>query len=80
MQMLTSIGSQISTLSAEVNDLRQDLRKLWVDEGPEAVKSLKSELTGFKDLFKRHSQQHTSALHNIHKQVEIKSSGFSMLP
>ncbi|CDI84894.1 lectin-domain protein, putative [Eimeria praecox] len=74
LQMLTSLGNQVSMLSAEVNDLRQDLRKLWGDDGPEAVKSLKSELTGFKDLFKRHSQQHTSALHNIHKQVEIKSS------
>ncbi|CDJ48166.1 lectin-domain protein, putative [Eimeria brunetti] len=74
LQMLTSLGSQMNMLSAEVNDLRQDLRKLWGDDGPEAVKSLKSELTGFKDLFKRHSQQHTSALHNIHKQVEIKSS------
>ncbi|CDJ35259.1 lectin-domain protein, putative [Eimeria mitis] len=74
LQMLTSLGSQMNMLSAEVNDLRQDLRRLWGDDGPDAVKSLKSELTGFKDLFKRHSQQHTSALHNIHKQVEIKSS------
>ena len=60
-------------LSVEVSDLRQDLRKLWGEEGPDAVKSLKSELTGFKDLFKRHSQQHSSALHTIHKQVETTS-------
>ncbi|CDJ68719.1 lectin-domain protein, putative [Eimeria necatrix] len=73
MRMLTSIGNQISMLSVEVSDLRQDLRKLWGEEGPEAVRSIKSELTGFKDLFKRHSQQHTSALHNIHKHVETKS-------
>ncbi|OEH74295.1 putative lectin-domain protein [Cyclospora cayetanensis] len=74
MGLLQSIGNQISMLSMEVDELRQDLRKHWGDEGPEAVKSLKSELTGFKDLFKRHSQQHSSALNTIHKHVETKAS------
>lgn len=80
MRMLTSIGNQISMLSVEVSDLRQDLRKVWGEEGPEAVRSIKSELTGFKDLFKRHSQQHTSALHNIHKHVETKSGKLPAAP
>lgn len=73
LRMLTSLGNQISMLSVEVSDLRHDVRKLWDEDGPDAVKSLKSELTGFKDLFKRHSHQHTSALHTIHKHVETKS-------
>lgn len=73
LRMLTSLGNQLSMLSVEISGLRHDVRRLWGDEGSDAVKSLKSELTGFKDLFKRHSQQHTSALHTIHKQVESKS-------
>lgn len=77
VRMLTSIGNQLSMLSVEVSNLRHDVRKLWGEEGSDAVKSIKSELTGFKDLFKRHSQQHTSALHTIHKQVENKSSKLS---
>lgn len=57
--MIASLSNQISNLNAEINNLRNELKTFWEEDGSDTLKS-------FKDFVKKNAQhtQNYSAMNN----------------